>query len=90
MAETRQLTFSYKEVVECLIKKQGLSEGIWGLYVKFGINAANIGSGDNDIRPAAIIPVLEIGLQRMPKENNISVDAAKVNPKPARRRTKSP
>jgi hypothetical protein len=30
--------------------------------------------------PAAVIPVLEIGLQKFEKETNISVDAAKVNP----------
>jgi hypothetical protein len=29
---------------------------------------------------AAIIPVLEIGLQKFEKESNIAVDAAKVNP----------
>jgi hypothetical protein len=31
--------------------------------------------------PAAIIPVLEIGLQKFEKENNLSIDAASVNHK---------
>jgi hypothetical protein len=31
--------------------------------------------------PAAVVPVLEIGLQKFEAESNIAVDAAKVNPK---------
>jgi hypothetical protein len=81
MAETSQLSFSYKEIVEALIKKQGLHEGIWGLIVKFGMQALNIGPSDTDLKPAVIIPVLEIGLQKSDKETNLTVDAAKVNPK---------
>ncbi len=83
MPEPGQIIFSYKEIAETLIKAQGLHEGIWGLFIKFGLNAANIGENDAALRPAAIIPVLEIGLQKMDKESNIAVDAAKVNPKPA-------
>ena len=83
MAEIGQLSFTYKEVVEALLKKQGIHEGIWGLWVRFGIRAANVGEAETDIRPSAIIPILEIGLQKFAKETNVSVDAAKVNPKPA-------
>jgi hypothetical protein len=81
MPEPAQITFTYKEIVETLIKSQGIHEGIWGLFLKFGLSAANVGDNEAALRPAAIIPVLEIGLQKMDKENNISVDAAKVNPK---------
>lgn len=80
MAEPRQLVFKHKEVVEALIRHQDLREGVWGLFVRFGIQAANIGASPADLMPAAIIPILEIGLQRFEQENNISVDAAKVNP----------
>ena len=80
MAEPTQITFNYKEVVEALVKQYGLHEGIWGLWVRFGIKAANIGETDTEIKPAAIIPLLELGLQKFEKENNISVDASKVNP----------
>jgi hypothetical protein len=85
MAEASEIMFSYKEVVEALVKQQGLNEGIWALSVKFGMNAANFGPNDNDLKPTAIIPVLEIGLHRMEKESNLTVDAAKVNPKQKRR-----
>ncbi len=81
MAEASQITFTHKEVVEALLKKQGIHKGIWGIYVKFGIAAANIGGSDSDLNPSAIVPVLQIGLQKSEKENNLSADAAKVNPK---------
>jgi hypothetical protein len=81
MPEPGQILFSYKEVVESLLKANGIHEGIWALFVKFGLNAANIGESDTVVRPAAIIPILEIGLQKADKESNIAVDAAKANPK---------
>jgi len=77
MAEQRQWIFSHKEVVEALIKKQGLSTGIWQLYIKFGISAANIKqTASADAIPAAIIPVLEIGLQKADEVTGLSADAA--------------
>ncbi|MBI1954796.1 MAG: hypothetical protein HYS38_00210 [Acidobacteria bacterium] len=82
MAETGQYIFTFKEVVEALLKKQGIHDGIWGLYVKFGIKAVNIGESDESIRPSAIIPILEMGLQKFEKDTNLSVDASKVNPAP--------
>jgi hypothetical protein len=83
MAEPTQIVFSFKEVVTALVKHQGLHEGIWGLYVKFGIQASNMGANENDLRPVAVLPILELGLQKFDKENNLSVDAAKVNPRSA-------
>jgi len=82
MAETSQVIFSHKEVVEALIKQQGIHEGIWGLWLKFGIQGANIGLGSSGLVPAAIVPVLEIGIQKFDEVNNLSVDAAEVNPAP--------
>jgi hypothetical protein len=90
MPEPNQITFTYKEVAEALLKRQDIHQGIWGLYVRFGIKAANMGEDDESLKPAAIIPILDIGLQKFDKENNLSVDAAKVNPTstPAKRRPK--
>ncbi len=82
MAESGQYIFTYKEVVEALLKKQGIHEGIWGLYVKFGIKAVNLGEEKGDIRPTAVIPILELGLNKFDDETNMSLDASKVNPKP--------
>jgi hypothetical protein len=89
MPETSQITFSYKEVVEALIKAHDIHEGIWGLFVNFGIGAANTGPNDTELKPTALIPILALGLQKFEKETNISVDAAKVNPKPQIHKPKS-
>lgn len=72
---------SHKQVVEALLKLHNIHEGIWGLYIRFGIAATNAGANEQELMPAAIVPVMEIGLQKFDKETNISVDAAKVNPR---------
>ena len=80
MPESTQIVFTHKEVVEALIRKQGISSGIWGVWIKFGIGGANIPlPGTTDLNPCAIVPVLEIGLQRFEEVNNLSVDASKLD-----------
>lgn len=83
MPEISQIGFKHTEIVELLLKKMNIHEGIWALFIKFGIGASNVGPTESELNPAAIIPILEIGLQKFEKETNISVDAAKVNPRPA-------
>src|SRR5690242_19212171 len=81
MAEaTTQIVYKHRDLVELMLKAQGIHEGIWGLYLRFGLGAANVGPNDAELMPAAVIPVVEIGLQKFDRETNISVDAAKVNP----------
>lgn len=85
MAETNIVTFSYKEVVEALLKKQDIHEGTWALYVEFGIAAANAGPSDDQLSPSAIVPVAKIGLQRTEQKSNLSVNAAEANPPPLKK-----
>ena len=80
MAEINQYAFSFKEVAESLIKQQGLHEGIWGIYVEFGLSAGNIKDPAGQTLPAAIIPIVKLGLQRFEADNPLAVDAAEVNP----------
>lgn len=80
MPEATQIVFKHKELAEILVKSQNLHAGIWGLFFRFGIGGMNVGQSEADLQPAAIVPILEVGLQKFDKENNISVDAAKVNP----------
>jgi hypothetical protein len=80
MAEIRTIVFDFKELVVALIKKQDLHEGIWQLYVEFGIAAANIQTGDNEVSPSAIVPIKKIGLTKVNSEGPIAIDASKVNP----------
>jgi hypothetical protein len=81
MPETQQITFTHAEVAEALIKTQDIHEGLWGMYVEFGIAAANISGGpEGDFFPAAIVPLVKVGIQRFDKASNLTVDAAVVNP----------
>jgi hypothetical protein len=78
MAEAKVVTFTYQELAEMMVRKLGLSEGLWGIYVRFGLQATNVGPGPEDLRPAAIVPVLEIGLQRVDEPSSLTVDAAEL------------
>lgn len=82
MPETKQITFKYNELTEMLIKQQNLHEGLWAIFIKFGIQGANLGPTRDELVPAAIVPILEIGIQRVDSPNGLTVDAAKVNPAP--------
>jgi len=80
MVEATQIIYTHKELATLLVKDRGLHSGFWGIYVKFAIQAINLGQTAADLLPAAVIPVLEIGLQKFDKETNLSVNAAEVNP----------
>src|SRR5262249_39834596 len=85
MAETSQIMFSHKEVVEALIKQHGIHEGVWSLLVQFGVQGANIALGSPNLVPAAIVPIVGIGLQKTDQITGLSVDAAEINPAPEER-----
>ena len=74
MAEPTQIVFSHKEIVELMLRKQNIHHCIWGMFIKFGIQGTNIGLTGTDMMPAAVVPVLEIGLQKFEAESNASVD----------------
>ena len=81
MPETKQIVFTHKEVAEALIRHSDIHEGLWGLYVEFGLAGANIGAAPGgDLNPAAIVPIVKLGLQRFEQPNNLTADAAIVNP----------
>jgi hypothetical protein len=81
MAEPTQYTFDYREVVEALIKQQNLHEGLWQLVVSFEMGAVNVGPTNDSLSPAAVVRLTKIGLMKADKENNLTLDASKVNPK---------
>jgi hypothetical protein len=82
MAEPRQITFAYQELAEILIRQQDIHEGLWAVFVEFGIGGANISPGPGaDAVPAAIVPIQRMGIQKFDDEvPGLTVDAAKVNP----------
>jgi len=79
-----QYLFDYKEIVEALIKRQGIHEGEWRIFIEFGLGAANVPiSPDGSMQaPASITTVQKIGIKRAEQVNNLSVNAAEVNPSP--------
>jgi hypothetical protein len=90
MAEATQYLFGFKELAEIIVKKQGLHEGFWGIIVKFGLHAANLNvPGAETPYPAAMIPILEIGIQKQDELTPLAVDAAVVNPPPAKSKKSS-
>ena len=80
--EPSLIIFRFNELAEMLIKDQNIHEGIWGLFVKFGISAVNVTDASGETRPTAMIPILEIGLQKFDEASSLAVDAAVVNPAP--------
>jgi hypothetical protein len=83
MAEVKNIEFELKEVAEALVRYHDIHEGFWGISVRFGIQGINIATSPSsgDLTPAAIVPILNIGLQKFDDLNNLAVDASKVNPK---------
>ncbi len=80
MADISSYTFNYQEVATALVKQQELHEGIWQLAFEFGFTASLMGPDPTDLKPTVIIPLSKVMLIKAEKENNLTVDAAKVNP----------
>jgi hypothetical protein len=82
MAEASQFTFTHKELVEALIKKADLHEGKWMLLVNFGFAAINGGPSADQMVPAAVATIQNIGIQRAPVDAppSLVADATEVNP----------
>jgi hypothetical protein len=83
MAEVQNYIFTLKEIAGALVKQQGIHEGLWAIYVEFGIGAGHIPAGPNtqEIVPAAVVPIVKMGIQRAEQPTPLTVDAAEVNPK---------
>lgn len=86
MAETKQLVFTYKEVVGALLKQSHIHEGLWSLSAQFGLAAMNAGSSDEDLKPTAFVPLLSLGITKVDKVNNLTIDASIANPSRAPKR----
>lgn len=90
MGEVKNIEFGLKEVAEALVRFHGINEGFWGIAIKFGLQGINISSkpSGGDLTPAAIVPILNIGLQKFDELNNLTVDASVVNPKKKKAKAK--
>lgn len=84
MSEPIRYIYSHKDLVATLIKDKGIHAGLWVLTVQFGLGATNVASSEdqNNVNPAAIVPVLNIGILEAETKTGLTVDAAEVNPAP--------
>ena len=84
MGEPQIIAFTNKEIVEVLIKHQGIHEGLWALTVQFGLKTgmSKVGPSEEDMVPTVIIPVLKMAIQKHDNPTPFTVDAAEVNPPP--------
>ncbi len=80
MPEIKNIEFDYKEIAEALVRFANIHNGLWGVAIKFGLQGTNIGTSPDDLMPAAIVPVVKLGLQSFEEPNNLTVDASEINP----------
>ena len=82
--------FTHQEIATDLIKKQGLHEGRWKLTLELGLSGNSLPikrpDGTQELHPAGLVLVTAIGITRTEEVNNLTVDAAEVNPAPATRK----
>ena len=79
MPDVTQISYRHNELVQLMLKDQGITEGHWILSVNFGLGAGNIGDSPERpeaISPAAFVIVQSVGLHRVPAPQPHSVDAA--------------
>ena len=93
MPEQTQLLYDYKELAEILVKNSNIHSGHWMVFMRFGIQGTNVpcrkpDSDEEKFYPTAMVPVMELGIQKMPEPSPLSVDAAVVNPAPRQRQSK--
>jgi len=86
-AALKQLT--HAELATLLIKELGIHEGIWSVAAELQFGAMTIDTDDQSMYPTGLVSIKAIGLAPATKENNIAVDAARVNPKPKKAKVKT-
>ncbi|HLA77796.1 MAG TPA: hypothetical protein VJU18_09475 [Vicinamibacteria bacterium] len=77
----KQITFQFKELAAVLARESGVRKGHWGLYVRFGLGAGNVPQSQDELFPAAIVPIVELGIQEFEAPNSLTVDAATLDAK---------
>ena len=83
--------FDHKEVVENLIRQQGLHEGLWRLVFEVGLSAADVNvlrNAETTLTPAGMVLIQRIGIMRTDEQFDLTVDAAIANPAAAANRRK--
>lgn len=78
--EKQKYSLPYKELVEYMLKKHSIHDGIWGVYASFQFAAANTKDPSGEVLPGSVAAVKEIGIVQYPEESTIAFNAANLNP----------
>lgn len=75
----KMVKFRLRDVAEALITLADIHEGLWQLQVVFGNSAANLNLNGHLV-PTAITSVVGLQVSRVEQADELTVDAAQVNP----------
>lgn len=80
---TSQHRFSINELIEALLRDQGIHEGYWALNIEFGAvgTSVNAPAGSSGTLPGMIVSVNSATLMRAESRAQGAVDAALANPR---------
>jgi hypothetical protein len=78
MPDVSQYKFNLPEVTEMLVRKAGLTEGIWQLSVDFSFAAATMGPSEKEAMPTGLVAVSKLGISRVDKATALTIDASKL------------
>lgn len=94
MAEATHYMFSHEELVGALLRQQGIHTGFWTISIEFTLGVGIAGPDVATPLPTAMASVARIGIQQANEPNQLTFDAARLNPAPAksapRKATKRP
>ena len=76
MSNVTQYQFELREVARLLLKKQGISEGLWTIGMNFGLAPVLAGPEPGKERPSMLVSVDKILLTRANEAGPMTVDAS--------------
>jgi hypothetical protein len=88
MVDVSQYNFNFEEVVTLFIRHLDINEGLWALNVNFNFEPKNVRkeTSNPNVHPGFVGVLQHLSIMRVAKSiPGITVDAARVNPKPAAR-----
>jgi hypothetical protein len=98
MSTTKKLPFptnavadplSIQDIGVLLVKHYGLHEGIFEIMLQFQVGVGPVGPDPTQMMPGAMIGIQKIGLLKSKTASPSTIDASKVNPRPAQPKRKS-
>lgn len=80
MPEMRELDYSYGELVQLMLEKQGITDGHWSINIRFTMSAGNLGGPHprgTQVAPGVVVTVDQIGIVKVDQPlPGLTVDAS--------------